>query len=75
MLVLILSESANPAFFDPSVHWSSLVADIVPLFIMALGMTFAIYIGGIDLSVQQVANHGDGDHNGLSGAVRDLASR
>ena len=34
----------------------ALVADIVPLFIMALGMTFAIYIGGIDLSMQQVAN-------------------
>ena len=33
-----------------------LMADIVPLFIMALGMTFAIYIGGIDLSVQQLAN-------------------
>jgi ribose transport system permease protein len=32
------------------------MADIVPLFIMALGMTFAIYIGGIDLSVQQLAN-------------------
>lgn len=34
----------------------SLAADIVPLFIMAMGMTFVIYIGGIDLSAQSVAN-------------------
>ena len=46
---------ANPAFFDP-LGFLSLVTDVVPLFIMALGMTFAIYIGGIDLSAQQVAN-------------------
>ena len=45
----------NPDFLSPSALLS-LVADIVPLFIMALGMTFAIYIGGIDLSVQQLAN-------------------
>ncbi|MCR9121378.1 MAG: ABC transporter permease [Phyllobacteriaceae bacterium] len=47
--------AANPAFFNP-VGLVALVADITPLFIMALGMTFAIYIGGIDLSVQQMAN-------------------
>jgi len=46
---------ANPSFFDLA-GMIALAADIVPLFIMALGMTFAIYIGGIDLSVQQVAN-------------------
>jgi len=46
---------ANPSFFNPS-GLILLTADIVPLFIMALGMTFAIYIGGIDLSVQQLAN-------------------
>ncbi len=46
---------ANPSFFDPDAL-ILLMADIVPLFIMALGMTFAIYIGGIDLSVQQIAN-------------------
>ncbi|MEM8849601.1 MAG: ABC transporter permease [Pseudomonadota bacterium] len=45
----------NPSFFNP-VSLTTLVADVVPLFIMALGMTFAIYIGGIDLSVQQLAN-------------------
>ncbi|MDD9908184.1 MAG: ABC transporter permease [Ahrensia sp.] len=46
---------ANPSFFNPA-GLVSLTADVVPLFIMALGMTFAIYIGGIDLSVQQLAN-------------------
>ena len=46
---------ANPSFFNPA-SLILLAADIVPLFIMALGMTFAIYIGGIDLSVQQLAN-------------------
>ena len=33
-----------------------LIGDVVPLFIMALGLTFAIYIGGIDLSTQSMAN-------------------
>lgn len=33
-----------------------IVADISTLFIMALGMTFVIYIGGIDLSAQSIAN-------------------
>lgn len=56
LLVLALVVGiANPSFLVPS-SLLSLVADIVPLFIMALGMTFAIYIGGIDLSVQQLAN-------------------
>lgn len=56
LLVLILIVGLiNPSFFDPG-SLILLVADIVPLFIMAMGMTFAIYIGGIDLSVQQLAN-------------------
>lgn len=56
LVVLVLLVGAiNPSFFNPSALLQ-LVADIVPLFIMALGMTFAIYIGGIDLSMQQVAN-------------------
>ena len=46
---------ANPDFLSIS-GLISLMADVVPLLIMALGMTFAIYIGGIDLSVQQLAN-------------------
>ena len=51
----VLVGIANPSFFSPA-GLILLMADIVPLFIMALGMTFAIYIGGIDLSVQQLAN-------------------
>ena len=53
-LVLVVG-IANPTFLDPA-GLLSLITDVVPLFIMALGMTFAIYIGGIDLSAQQVAN-------------------
>jgi len=53
-LVLVVG-AINPAFFNIG-SLVTLVADIVPLFIMAMGMTFAIYIGGIDLSMQQVAN-------------------
>lgn len=56
LLVLVVIVGAiNPSFFDPAAL-ILLIADIVPLFIMAMGMTFAIYIGGIDLSVQQLAN-------------------
>ena len=55
LALVFLVGLANPSFFDPA-GLVSLVSDIVPLFIMALGMTFAIYIGGIDLSMQQVAN-------------------
>ena len=46
---------AEPAFLRPA-NLLSLAGDIVPLFIMALGLTFAIYIGGIDLSCQSMAN-------------------
>lgn len=56
LVVLVLLVGAiNPSFLNPA-SFVQLVADIVPMFIMALGLTFAIYIGGIDLSVQQVAN-------------------
>ena len=55
VVLTLLVGIANPAFFNPA-GLIGLVADIVPLFIMALGMTFAIYIGGIDLSMQQMAN-------------------
>ncbi|WP_420328369.1 ABC transporter permease [Mameliella sp.] len=54
ILVLIVG-SADANFLRPQ-NLTSMVADIMPLFIMALGMTFAIYIGGIDLSAQSVAN-------------------
>lgn len=46
---------ADANFLRPA-NLIGMTADIVPLFIMALGMTFAIYIGGIDLSAQSVAN-------------------
>ncbi|PZO65887.1 MAG: ABC transporter permease [Paracoccus denitrificans] len=56
LLVLVaIVGIANPAFLHPA-NLLSLAGDIVPLFIMALGMTFAIYIGGIDLSAQSMAN-------------------
>lgn len=56
LLVLVLIVGAvNPNFLLPR-NLLALAADIVPLFIMAMGITFAIYIGGIDLSAQNVAN-------------------
>ena len=55
LMLAALVGIANPSFLSPG-GMILLMADIVPLFIMALGMTFAIYIGGIDLSVQQLAN-------------------
>ena len=45
----------NPGFLAPK-NLLEMAGDIVPLFVMALGLTFAIYIGGIDLSAQSVAN-------------------
>ena len=45
----------DPSFLKPS-NLLSIAGDIVPLFVMALGLTFAIYIGGIDLSAQSMAN-------------------
>ncbi|MEH7906269.1 ABC transporter permease [Rhizobium laguerreae] len=45
----------NPDFLRPT-NLLELAGDIVPLFIMALGLTFAVYIGGIDLSAQSIAN-------------------
>ncbi|MBP0581204.1 ABC transporter permease [Labrys sp. LIt4] len=56
LVVLILLVGAmDPTFLRPQ-NLMELGADIAPLFIMALGMTLAIYIGGIDLSAQSVAN-------------------
>lgn len=46
---------ADANFLKPA-NLLSMIGDIVPLFIMAMGMTFVIYIGGIDLSAQSVAN-------------------
>lgn len=53
--LVVIVGVADTNFLKP-VNLISMAADIVPLFIMALGMTFAIYIGGIDLSAQSIAN-------------------
>lgn len=55
VLLVVLVGAAEPSFLSPT-GLILLFADITPLFIMALGMTFVIYIGGIDLSSQQLAN-------------------
>ncbi|MBL8788898.1 MAG: ABC transporter permease [Rhizobiales bacterium] len=54
-LLVVIVSLIDPNFLNPA-SMLSLAADIVPLFIMALGITFAIYIGGIDLSAQSMAN-------------------
>ncbi|WEZ86155.1 ABC transporter permease (plasmid) [Rhizobium sp. 32-5/1] len=56
LLVLVAIVGINDPNFLKPVNLLSLAGDIVPLFIMALGLTFAIYIGGIDLSAQSMAN-------------------
>ena len=53
-LILIVG-IADPGFLHP-VNLLNIFGDVVPLMIMALGITFTIYIGGIDLSSQSVAN-------------------
>jgi ribose transport system permease protein len=56
LIVLVLGVGLyDPGFLKPE-SLLLLAGDIVPLFIMALGLTFAIYIGGIDLSAQSMAN-------------------
>lgn len=55
LVLVVVVGAANPTFLLP-VNLLELAGDIVPLFIMALGLTFAIYIGGIDLSAQSMAN-------------------
>lgn len=56
LLVLVLMVGAlDPNFLRPQ-NLVDLAGDIAPLFIMALGMTLVIYIGGIDLSAQSMAN-------------------
>jgi len=56
LLVLVLLVGVlDPNFLRPQ-NLVDLAGDIAPLFIMALGMTLVIYIGGIDLSAQSMAN-------------------
>jgi ribose transport system permease protein len=56
LLVLVAAVGAFDDTFLKPANLLSLMGDIVPLFVMALGLTFAIYIGGIDLSAQSMAN-------------------
>jgi ribose transport system permease protein len=55
IVLVVFVGVTDPNFLKPA-NLLSLIGDIVPLFIMALGLTFAIYIGGIDLSAQSMAN-------------------
>lgn len=56
LVVLLIIVGINDSNFLAPQNLISMAADIVPLFIMAMGITFVIYIGGIDLSVQSLAN-------------------
>lgn len=56
LLVLVLIVGSSDANFLKPKNLVLMASDIVPLFIMAMGMTFVIYIGGIDLSAQSIAN-------------------
>jgi ribose transport system permease protein len=53
-LTLAISTMA-PGFLAPA-SLLQMVADVSTLFVLALGITLVIYIGGIDLSAQSVAN-------------------
>ncbi len=55
IVLTLLVGVQDPSFLRP-MNLINLASEIAPLFIMALGMTFAVYIGGIDLSSQQIAN-------------------
>lgn len=56
LVVLTLAVSAiDPGFLAPR-SLVQMAADVSTLFVMALGITLVIYIGGIDLSAQSVAN-------------------
>jgi ribose transport system permease protein len=55
LALVVLVGVTNETFLRPA-NLLGMAAEIVPLFIMALGLTFVIYIGSIDLSAQSVAN-------------------
>lgn len=56
LVVLTLSVGVLDADFLRPESLIQITADISTLFILALGITFVIYIGSIDLSVQSIAN-------------------
>ncbi|MDR6860464.1 ABC transporter permease [Variovorax guangxiensis] len=56
LVLLTLAVSAiAPGFLAPA-SLIGMAADVSTLFVLALGITLVIYIGGIDLSAQSVAN-------------------
>jgi ribose transport system permease protein len=56
LLVLVMFVGILDANFLTLHSMLQLTADISTLFIIALGITFVIYIGGIDLSAQSIVN-------------------
>ncbi|HIF5758920.1 TPA: ABC transporter permease [Raoultella ornithinolytica] len=55
VVLVALVSFYNPDFLKPD-NIFQLLQDASTLFIMAIGMTFVIYIGGIDLSAQSIAS-------------------
>lgn len=55
VVLVALVSLYNPVFLNPN-NIFQLLQDASTLFIMAIGMTFVIYIGGIDLSAQSIAS-------------------
>lgn len=55
VLLVLLVGAMDPSFLQPS-NLINTAGDVAPLLIMALGMTFVIYIGGIDLSSEAMVN-------------------
>ena len=54
-VLTLLVAAINPVFLQPK-SLVQMTADVATLFVLALGITLVIYIGGIDLSAQSVAN-------------------
>ena len=55
LALVVLVGLAAPNFLRPE-NLVEIAGDVSTLFIMALGITFVIYIGSIDLSAQSIAN-------------------
>lgn len=55
VVLALLVSLAHPEFLQPS-NLLQMASDVAALFVMALGITLVIYIGGIDLSSQSLAN-------------------
>ena len=55
LALVVLVGGLDPSFLRPA-NLLIVAADVSALFVMALGLTFVIYIGSIDLSTQSVAS-------------------